>query len=160
MDHGLLTMNYSFTIHHSLFTIHQLTTMKFSTIAIWGLRILAALILLQTLFFKFTASEESVFIFTKLGLEPYGRIGIGVLELIAAILILYPKTTASGAVLAAGLMAGAIMSHLTKLGLVVMDDHGQLFIYALLVLLSSATLVIVFRIQLYNLIKLNPKYRL
>ena len=134
--------------------------MKFSTTAIWILRLLAAVILLQTLFFKFTASEESVYIFTKLGLEPYGRIGIGILELIAAALILYPKTTAFGAALAVGLMGGALFSHLTKLGIVVMDDHGQLFIYALLVLLSSVALSIIYRQQVYDFLKLNPKYRL
>lgn len=134
--------------------------MKFSTITIWGLRLLAAAIMMQTLYFKFTAAEESVYIFKTLGLEPYGRIGIGVLELIASILILYPKTTAFGAALAVGLMGGALFSHLTKLGIVVMDDGGQLFIYALLVLVSSAALVIIFRQQLYDFIKLNPKYQI
>jgi hypothetical protein len=79
--------------------------------------------------------------------------------LIASILILYPKATVYGAVLAIGLMAGAIFFHLTKLGLVVMDDGGQLFIYALLVFISSVALVIIYRQQIYSLIKLNPKYR-
>jgi uncharacterized membrane protein YphA (DoxX/SURF4 family) len=81
------------------------------------------------------------------------------MELIASILILYPKATVYGAVLAIGLMAGAIFFHLTKLGLVVMDDGGQLFIYALLVFISSVALVIIYRQQIYSLIKLNPKYR-
>src|SRR5579885_865927 len=106
---------------------------KTHTVASWIFQLIAAGILLQTLLFKFTAAPESVYIFTTLGMEPWGRIGIGVLELIASILILYPKTTGTGATLGAGLMAGAIFFHLTKLGLVVQDDGGQLFIYALLV---------------------------
>jgi len=99
----------------------------------WSLRILAAIILLQTLFFKFSAAEESVYIFSTLGMEPWGRIGSGVIELIASILLLIPRTTAIGAVLGLGVMSGALFFHLTRLGIVVRDDHGQLFIYALLV---------------------------
>ena len=125
---------------------------KSTVIFLWVLKILAAFILLQTLFFKFTAAEESVYIFTKLGLEPYGRIGIGVLELIASILILVPRTTVFGAVLAIGLMCGALISHATKLGIVVYDDGGQLFIYALLVLISSSTLLFFNRHQLINIL--------
>ena len=122
--------------------------MTFSNIGTWVLRLMAAIILLQTLFFKFTAAEESVYIFTQIGMEPVGRIGIGIMELIAALLILYPKTTPYGALLAIGLMAGAIFFHLTKLGIVVKNDGGQLFVYALIVLVSSAILVIIFRQQL------------
>lgn len=133
---------------------------KINVAVIWVLRLVAAVIMLQTLFFKFSGSPESIYIFKTLGMEPYGRIGTGVMELIASLLILYPKTTVYGAVLAIGLMAGAIFFHLTKLGLVVMDDGGQLFIYALLVLLSSVALVIIYRHQLYSLIKLNSKYRI
>ena len=125
--------------------------MKGITIFPWALRLLAAVIMLQTLFFKFTAAPESVYIFSTLGLEPWGRIGIGTLELIASILILIPRTTAFGAVLALGVMGGAIFFHLTKLGIVVQGDGGQLFIYALLVFLSSAGLVIIFREQLFRL---------
>ena len=119
---------------------------KIHVAVIWVLRLVAAVIMLQTLFFKFSGSPESIYIFKTLGMEPYGRIGTGVMELIASILILYPKTTVYGAVLAIGLMAGAIFFHLTKLGLVVMDDGGQLFIYALLVFLSSVALVIIYRL--------------
>ena len=127
-------------------------------ITVWVLRIVAAVIMLQTLYFKFTAAEESVYIFTKLNLEPTGRLGIGVLELIASILILIPKTTVYGAVLGLGLMSGALFFHLTKLGIVVMDDGGQLFIYALLVFVASLALIIIFRKTLFNLLNfLKPK---
>ena len=127
-------------------------------ITVWALRIVAAVIMLQTLYFKFTAAEESVYIFTKLNLEPTGRLGIGVLELIASILILIPKTTVFGAVLGLGLMSGALFFHFTQLGIVVMDDGGQLFIYALLVFVACLALVIIFRKTLFNLLNfLKPK---
>jgi uncharacterized membrane protein YphA (DoxX/SURF4 family) len=119
----------------------------------WILRILAALIMLQTLYFKFTGAEESVYIFTKLGMEPYGRIGIGIMELIASVLILFPRTTSLGALLGIGLMCGALFFHLTKLGIVVMDDGGQLFIYALLVLIACLLLVLINRKQLFQLLQ-------
>jgi len=128
--------------------------MNWSIIGTWALRILGALILLQTLFFKFSGAEESVYIFSTLGMEPWGRIGSGVLELIASILILYPRTTFIGAALGAGLMSGAIFFHLTKLGVVVREDGGQLFIYALLVFISCVLLLIIYRRELVDTIKL------
>ena len=119
--------------------------LNFSAIGIWVLRLLAAVILLQTLYFKFSAAPESIDIFSKLGMEPWGRIGTGILELIAGILLLIPGTTVFGALLAIGLMAGAIFFHLTKLGISVQNDGGQLFIYALLVFVSCIALVIIHR---------------
>ena len=119
-----------------------------TTLLLWILRVIAAVILLQTLFFKFSGAEESVYIFTTVGMEPWGRIGSGIVELIAAILILIPRTTGFGAVLAAGTMSGAIFFHLTKLGIEVRGDHGQLFIYALLVFISCCILIWSYRKQL------------
>lgn len=115
--------------------------MKTCTIIAWTCRVAAAVILLQTLFFKFTAAPESVYIFTKIGLEPWGRIGSGFAELVAAILILIPATTWLGAGLALAIMAGAIFSHLTVLGLVVMNDGGLLFGLALAVAACCAVLL-------------------
>jgi uncharacterized membrane protein YphA (DoxX/SURF4 family) len=128
-----------------------MTYTQFS-ILVWALRLLAAIIMLQTLFFKFTAAPESVYIFTKLGMEPWGRIGIGSMELVAAVLIIIPRTTGIGALLAVGLMAGAIFFHLTKLGIEVQGDGGQLFILATLVFTSSAVLLYVFRKEVLSLI--------
>lgn len=108
----------------------------------WVLRIVPAVILLQTLFFKFTAAEESVYIFSKLGIEPWGRIGSGIAELVAAILILIPFTTGIGAIIALGVISGALISHLTILGIEVQGDHGQLFIYALIVLVCCILLLV------------------
>lgn len=117
----------------------------------WALRLIAAIIMLQTLYFKFTASEESVYIFSTVGMEPWGRIGSGIAELVASILILIPRFTWKGAVLGMGVMAGAIFFHVTRLGIVVKDDGGQLFIYALLVFFSCAGLLVIYKndIQMY-----------
>lgn len=98
---------------------------------------IAALILLQTLFFKFTASEESVYIFTTVGAEPFGRIGSGIVELIASILLFVPRLAWLGAGLAAAVMAGAILSHLTILGIEVKGDGGLLFGLACVVFACS-----------------------
>ena len=103
-------------------------------------RLMVAGILLQTLFFKFTAAEESVYIFTTLGIEPVGRIGSGVAELIAAVLVLLPSTIGIGAALALGVIAGALMSHLTILGIEIKGDGGTLFYLALVVFIGSAWL--------------------
>ena len=110
-------------------------------IASWIAQLVAAAILGQTLFFKFTGAEESKYIFSRLGVEPWGRIGTGVLELIAVFLLLTPRTAVYGAVLALGLMGGAIMTHLTKLGIEVQGDGGLLFILAVVVLLAALTVV-------------------
>ena len=123
-----------------------------TNILLWISRIVAAIIMLQTLFFKFTAAPESVYIFDKVGLGAPGRIGSGVAELIASLLILFPKTSVYGAVLAVGVMAGAIASHLTILGIEVMGDHGQLFIYAVLVTVASLYIIWDGRKQLLSLI--------
>jgi hypothetical protein len=91
-------------------------------------------------FFKFTASEESVYIFSTLGIEPYGRIGSGIAELIASILILIPRTTIYGALLGMGILGGAIVSHLFVLGIEVKNDGGLLFGLAVAAFLCCALL--------------------
>jgi putative oxidoreductase len=101
-------------------------------------RIVVAIILLQTLYFKFTGAEESVYIFTTVGMEPWGRIGSGVGELIASILILMPRTAWLGALMSLGVISGAIFFHLTKLGIEVQGDGGLLFYLALVVFGCSA----------------------
>jgi hypothetical protein len=113
----------------------------------WILRIVVAIILFQTLFFKFTGAEESKYIFTTLmgNNEAVGRIGSGVVELIAVVLLIVPSTVSLGAVLALGTITGAIFSHLTKLGIVVKDDGGTLFILALVVFVCSAVLLFIHR---------------
>ena len=121
--------------------INKIMTKKENRIS-WVAAIISAVIMLQTLYFKFSASPESVYIFTVLGLEPYGRIGIGIFELIASVLLFIPRTRIFGAIIGVGLMAGACFSHLTKLGIVVLDDGGYLF--ALCIIVLSLCLVILY----------------
>ena len=119
-------------------------------IASWSLRVVAAAILLQTLFFKFTGARESVYIFSTLGAEPWGRIGSGIAELIASVLLLVPVTVVWGAIFSLGIISGAIVSHLTKLGITLpaVDDHGELFTLALIVFVSSALVLYLHRHQM------------
>ena len=116
------------------------------TIFSWILRLVAAFIMLQTLYFKFTGAPESIYIFETVGLEPFGRYASGVAELIASILLLIPRTTWLGAVIALGVIGGAIMSHLTVLGIEVMDDGGTLFGLTIAVFVSSAILLFLNRV--------------
>ena len=112
----------------------------------WTLRIVAALILLQTLYFKFTGHPDSVAIFEELGMEPTGRILIGVIELIAAILLLVPMSVAYGALLGMGVMAGAIIGHITKLGFE--GDNLSLGILAFVVFFACAGVLFLHREQI------------
>jgi putative oxidoreductase len=114
----------------------------------WILRIVAAVILLQTLFFKFSAAKESVYIFSTLGMEPWGRIGSGIAELVASLLLLWPRTIVLGALMALGVMAGALVAHLTILGIEVQGDKGYLFLLCLIVFSASLLLLILHRHQL------------
>jgi putative oxidoreductase len=113
----------------------------------WALQLLVAGVLLQTLFFKFTGAEESVYIFSTLGAEPWGRIGSGIVELVAALLLLTPALVPFGAALTIGVMAGAILSHLTVLGIDVKGDGGLLFALALTSFLGSAIVLFVRRAE-------------
>jgi uncharacterized membrane protein YphA (DoxX/SURF4 family) len=126
--------------------------MKIQTIIYWAARLVSAAIMLQTLFFKFTGASESIEIFTKMGMEPWGRIGTGVFELIAAALLLMNSTARWGALLACGLMAGAIASHVFVLGIAVQGDGGYLFFLAWAVLITSGYVVWVNRSELLKLV--------
>ena len=116
----------------------------------WVLQAVVAVILLQTLFFKFTGAPESVYIFSKLGAEPWGRIVSGVFELVAAALLLFPRTVAVGALMSLGVISGAIFSHLTVLGVALTEvgDHGELFALALVVFVGSAVVLFIRRREL------------
>ncbi|GAA0894187.1 DoxX family protein [Fulvivirga kasyanovii] len=121
----------------------------------WIVRAIAAIILLQTLFFKFSGAEESIYIFTKVGMEPWGRIGSGVAELIASVLLLIPRTAWLGALMALGIMAGAIFFHLTALGIAVMEDGGYLFGLAVTVSVCSIITLVLHRADIPYLNKRN-----
>lgn len=132
--------------------LHSKCIKMIKSIFTWVLRILAVVILLQTLYFKFTAHPQSVKLFTTLGMEPWGRIGTGVFELIASILILIPRTTLLGALMGLGLMAGAIFFHLTKLG-VIFDGDAGLFTYAVITFVCCLALIIIYRKNVPQLLK-------
>lgn len=119
-----------------------------------ALRLVAAVIMLQTLYFKFTAAPESVYIFTRVGIEPWGRIGTGVAELAASFLLILPRTIVLGAALSIGLMLGAIATHLLILGIQVEGDGGQLFAYALIVLIAAVSLLVIHSDQVASYRKL------
>jgi len=126
--------------------MHNLTRTR--TIVSWLAQLTVAVILLQTLFFKFTGAEESVYIFTAVGAEPWGRIGSGIIELIASLLLLLPATAPAGAALALASMAGAILTHLTILGIAVKGDGGLLFGLAVTAFVGSAVVLVIRRAQI------------
>jgi uncharacterized membrane protein YphA (DoxX/SURF4 family) len=138
--------------HHAIVKVNQedqsMTLTRTQTVISWVLQIAVAIILFQTLFFKFTGAEESKYIFTTVGAEPWGRIASGILELIAVILLLIPSAVTLGAILALGAASGAIMSHLTRLGIVVRDDGGLLFALAVTVFIGSAVILIIRRAEI------------
>lgn len=121
----------------------------------WVLRITAALIMLQTLFYKFSGSPESVYIFSTLGIEPWGRIGTGIAELIAGALLLMNRTYVFGALMGIGIMAGAVLSHVFVLGIAVMGDGGWLFTLALITMAACTALCLLNIPTTLKLIKLK-----
>jgi len=125
-----------------------MTLSRNATILSWLLQIAVAAILFQTLFFKFTGAEESKYIFSTLGLEPWGRIGSGLVELVACILLLVPSTVVWGALLSVMVISGAIVSHVTRLGIVVKDDGGLLFVLAVIVFVGGLMILAIRRTEL------------
>lgn len=118
------------------------------------LRIVTAIILIQTLHFKFTGHPEAIHVFSSIGMEPWGRYGIGIVELIAGILFFLPNLWKIASVITFGLMIGAIGVHLfTPLGIVVhydgKEDGGQLFVMAIIALLFSGILMILANLPEY-----------
>jgi uncharacterized membrane protein YphA (DoxX/SURF4 family) len=124
------------------------SAMRMKNIVSLVLRLMAAGLMLQTLYFKFTAQPESVYIFTQVGIEPWGRIATGVAELAASILLLLPATITLGAILGVGIMLGAVATHVGILGIDVQGDGGQLFAYALTILVACLVLLVMHRQQL------------
>ena len=120
------------------------------SITSWILQLVAAVILFQTLFFKFTGAKESIYIFSTVGMEPWGRIGSGVVELIASILLVIPATITVGAIIALVTISGAIFFHLTKLGIALpaVNDRGELFTLAVVVFLVSLAILFIRRTEI------------
>lgn len=127
--------------------------MKTKNIISWALRLTVAIIILQTLYFKFTAHPDSVHIFSALGIEPWGRIGLGIVELITALLILTPKTKIIGMINSLGIIIGAVFSHLLVLGVTVGNDGGSLFTLAIIVFIASTLFLILHKTEVLILLK-------
>ncbi len=117
------------------------------------LRLIVAIILLQTLYYKFTAHPDSVYIFSALGVEPWGRIGLGVVELITSILILFGRTKLVGMILSLGIILGAIGSHFLVIGINVSGDGGTLFMLAIIVFVCSSIYLLLNKNDIVSLIK-------
>lgn len=127
--------------------------MNTKTLLSWLFRLLAAVIFLQTLYFKFSAAPESVFIFSTLGMEPWGRIGTGIAELIVSLLLIVPRTAWLGALGGLGIISGAILAHLTKLGVEVQGDGGLVFYLALAVFASCLIVLYLHRSDALAILK-------
>ena len=117
----------------------------------WVCKITIVVILGQTLFFKFGGALESKYIFSTLGMEPWGRIGSGLVELSAIALLLIPRFSVYGSLLTIATMGGAIISHLAILGIeikgefegqAIESDGGLLFSLAVLALLCALFIVL------------------
>jgi len=119
----------------------------------WLLRVIIAVIFIQTLYFKFTGHPDSVFIFSSLGLEPYGRIGLGIIELIASVLLVVPRTKILGLLLSFGTILGAVFSHLLYIGIEVKGDGGFLFFLAFLVFLACVVLFFIHKKEIIEITK-------
>jgi hypothetical protein len=120
------------------------------SITSWTLQLIAAVILFQTLFFKFSGAKESIYIFSTVGMEPWGRIGSGVVELIASIMLVIPATVTVGAIIALVTISGAIFFHLTKLGIALpaVNDRGELFALAVVVFVVSLAILFIRRAEI------------
>ena len=120
------------------------------SITSWILQLIAAVILFQTLFFKFSGAKESIYIFSTVGMEPWGRIGSGVVELIASIMLVIPATVTVGAIIALVTISGAIFFHLTKLGIALpaVNDRGELFALAVVVFVVSLAILFIRRAEI------------
>ncbi len=134
-------------------TMPEETSTILKTTLLWVFRIIAAGIFLQTLYFKFTAAPESVFIFENVGMEPWGRIGSGIIELIAGLLLLWPKKSWLGAAIGLVTISGAIFFHITTLGIEVQGDGGTLFYMALIVFASCSGILVLQRQRITQKVK-------
>ena len=114
----------------------------------WTCALVAASIMIETLFFKFTGSKESVYIFQKMGTEPWMRWIQGIWELLASLCLLTPPLRWMGGILTTGAMSAAILSHMTWLGYSILGDHGLLFCMAITTFTCGFTVLILHRHQI------------
>lgn len=101
--------------------------MNIKFIMSWIFIILAFAILVYNAYLKLNSNSGAIQLFSGLGLEPYGRFAIGLFELTAALLLLYPGTVKYGAVLGFILMTGVIFIHITKIGIALNGNYSFFF---------------------------------
>lgn len=126
----------------------------------WVFRLLAAIIFLQTLYFKFSGAPESIYIFSTLGIEPWGRIGTGIAELVIGILLIIPRTAWIGALGGLAIISGAILAHLTQLGIEIQGDGGKVFYLAIIVFISCLLVSYLHRAEIDTFLKNLQKGKL
>lgn len=124
--------------------------------ASWICRVIAAGIMIETLFFKFTAAPESVYIFSKMGMESWWRYGQGIWELFASLLLLTPRLGWAGGILTLGALGGAIVSHITVLGIQVQGDHGLLFAMAVITFVCGFIVTFLHRHEIPSYTPMTP----
>lgn len=125
-------------------------------IASWVCRTVAAAIMIETLFFKFTGAPESVYLFSKMGMESWWRYGQGIWELAASLLLLTPRLGWAGGILTLGALGGAIVSHITVLGIEVQGDHGLLFAMAILTFVCGFIVTFLHRHEIPSYAPMTP----
>lgn len=114
----------------------------------WAAQLTVAVILAQTLVFKFTYAPETRYIFEPRGGRPAATL-VGLAELACVVLLLVPRTAAVGAALSLGVIGGALFTHLTALGVEVNNpdtgegDGGLLFGLAVAVAAGSTVVLAV-----------------
>ena len=135
--------------------IARVTLTRRQTIVSWTCRVIAAAIMLETLFFKFTGAPESVYIFSKMNLESWWRYGQGIWELLACVLLLLPRTAWAGGVLTLGAIGAALVSHLTVLGIEIQGDGGLRFGMAWTVFLSAAVVTFLHRREIPGYVSMS-----
>ena len=121
----------------------------------WICCLIAAAIMIETLFFKFSGAAESKYIFQKMGTEPWMRWVQGLWELLASIGLLWPRLKWAGGILTTGAMAAAILSHITWLGFQVQNDHGLLFGMACVTFSCGFTVLLLHRDSIPNYVSMS-----
>jgi uncharacterized membrane protein YphA (DoxX/SURF4 family) len=92
------------------------STGKIMNVVLWVLQIGAAGMFLMAGFFKLSGNEQVVGVFEAIGLGQWFRYLTGALEVGGAILLLIPRTSGLGALMLAGVMVGAVVTHLFIIG--------------------------------------------
>ena len=92
------------------------STGKIMNVALWALQIAAAGMFLMVGFLKLSGDPQLVGLFEAIGIGQWFRYLTGTLEVVGAILLLIPRTSGLAALMLAGVMACAIVTHVFIVG--------------------------------------------